>query len=103
VLLARMGQAALFALLFWRHPVPALWVLLLPNMVLPLVRSRWASALALTPLVALVGLGSAAWLRGMASGVWLAPWEGVVLIGTLALAFIRPRRASRKTRRRSRR
>jgi hypothetical protein len=104
VLVARTVQAALFALLFWRHPVPALWVLLLPNLILPLSRSRWATVLALTPLLALVALGSAAWVRGMASGVWLAPWEIVVLIVTLALAFLRPRRGGKKrTRRRSRR
>jgi hypothetical protein len=103
VLLARTIQAALFALLFWRHPVPALWILLLPNMVLPLSRSRWATALALTPLVALVALGSAVWVRGRVSGVWLAPWEIVVLILTLALAFLRPRKARKTTRRRSRR
>jgi hypothetical protein len=102
VLLARMLQVTLFGLLFWRHPVPALWLLLLPNVILPLSRSRWAVALALTPLGVLVALGSAAWLRGMAGGVWLAPWEIVVLILALALAFIRPRHARRKTRRRSR-
>jgi hypothetical protein len=104
VLLARLIQVALFALLFWRHPVPALWVLLLPNMILPLSRARWASAVALAPLVALVALGGAAWVRGMTSGVWLAPWEIVAFILALALAFLRPRRAGKKrtTRRRSR-
>jgi hypothetical protein len=103
VLLARILQAALFGLLFWRHPVPALWVLLLPNVLLPLSRSRWTTALALTPLGALVALGSAAWLRGMAAGVWLAPWEIVVLILALALAFVRPRPTGKRARRRSRR
>jgi hypothetical protein len=30
------------------------------------------------------------------SGVWLAPWEVVVAILTLALAFIRPARVRKK-------
>jgi hypothetical protein len=103
VLLARVTQAALFGLLFWRHPIPALWILLLPNVLLPLGRARWATVLALAPLAALLTLGSAAWYRGMVSGVWLAPWEIVVAILALALAFIRPARAKKKKRKTKRR
>jgi hypothetical protein len=103
VLVARLVQAGLFGLLFWSRPVPTLWVLLLPNVVPPLTRARWATALALAPLLALLVLGSAAWMRGMAGGVWLAAWEIVVLILALALAFVRPRRSGRKAKRRSRR
>jgi hypothetical protein len=102
VLLARVLQAALFGLLFWRHPIPALWIFLLPNIVLPLGRARWASALAVTPALALLALGTAGWVRGLVTGAWLAPWEIVVAILTLALAFIRPARSkkAKKTRRR---
>jgi hypothetical protein len=100
VLPARMLQSALFGLLFWRHPIPALWAFLLPNVLLPLGRARWATALAVAPLAALVALGSAGWFRGVGSGVWLAPWEIAVAILTLALAFIRPARARKKKKRR---
>ena len=100
VLLARVAQAGLFGLLFWRHPIPALWVFLLPNLVLPLGRARWATALALSPVVALLTLGTAGWLRGMMSGVWLAPWEIVGAILALSLAFIRPARVSKKKKKR---
>ena len=98
VLAARVLQVTLFALLFWRHPVPALWLLLLPNVLLPLGRARWATALAVAPAAALVGLGAAAWYRGLVSGVWLAPWEVIVAILALALAFIRPGRIRKSTR-----
>ncbi len=104
VLVARLLQVTLFALLFWRHPIPALWVFLLPNLVLPLGRARWATALAVTPFLALLTLGTVAWVRGMVSGVWLAPWEIAVAILALALAFIRRARVQKKKKRkRSRR
>ncbi len=95
-LAARLLQAALFGVLFWRHPVAALGLLLLPNLLLPLGRARWATALAVSPAVAIVGVGAAAWARGMVSGVWLAPWEIVVAILAFALAFVRPARIRKK-------
>ena len=82
----RLFQAALFAVFFWRHPVPALWVFFLPNAVSGLTRDRrWAVASAL-PLAALLVLGLAAWLRGFTSGVWMAGWE--LAIGALAFALV---------------
>jgi hypothetical protein len=81
---ARLVQAACFGVLLARHPVPALWTLLLPNLLLPFAR-RHGRLLALVPLLALLALGGLAWRRGMVSGVWLAPWECV--IGALALLF----------------
>ena len=96
VLAARLLQVTLFALLFWRHPISALWVFLLPNLVLPLGRARWATTLAVTPLLALLALGTVAWARGMVSGVWLAPWEIAVAILALALAFVRPAHLKKK-------
>jgi hypothetical protein len=89
-LFARVLQAALFGLLLWRHPVPALWVFLLPNLLLPLGARKWATAVALLPFLALVGVGAVAWSRGFAHGVWLEPWEIAVLLLGLALAFVRP-------------
>ena len=103
VLVARLLQLTLFALLFWRHPIPALWVFLLPNLVLPFGRARGATALVVTPLLALLVLGTVAWVRGMVSGVWLAPWEIAMAILALALAFVRPARLKKKKRKRSRR
>ena len=94
-LLARLLQGALFALLLWRHPVPALWIFLLPNLLLPFGARRWATALALLPFLALVGVGALAWGRGYAHGVWLDPWEIAVLLLGLALAFVRPRVAGK--------
>jgi len=100
VLLARVLQAAFFGLLFWRNPVPTLWIFLLPNLLLPQGRARWASALAITPALTLLALGAAGWYRGVVSGVWLAPWEIVVAILAFALAFIRPARVKKKKKRR---
>jgi hypothetical protein len=84
----RILQAILAGLLLWRHPVPALWVLLVPLLLLPWRRRWWTLLLALAPAVALVALGAAAGWRGFVAGVWLAPWEIVVAFLALALAFL---------------
>jgi hypothetical protein len=89
-LLARLAQAALFGLLLWRQPVPALWVFLLPNLLLPFAARWWATVAALVPGLALVGLGLLASSRGNVSGVWLAPWEIATFGLALALALVRP-------------
>jgi peptidase M28-like protein len=82
----RLFQAALFGVVFWRHPVPALWIFSLPNVVGGLPRKRGGVAIAVLPLLALVGLGIAAWLRGFASGLWIAGWE--LAIAGLAFALV---------------
>ena len=84
----RIVQAGIAGVLLWRHPVPALWVLLVPLLLLPWRRAWWTLALALAPAAALVALGAAAWWRGAVNGVWLAPWEIVALFLALALAFL---------------
>ena len=84
---ARIVQALVAALLFWRHPVPALWVLLLPQLLLPMKRAWWTALLALAPTLGLAAIGLAAWYRGVVSGLWLAPWEVVGLFVALVLAF----------------
>jgi hypothetical protein len=84
----RAVQALLVAVLLWRDPVPALFVLLVPLLLLPLVRSRWTALVSLAPTIALLALGASAWRRGAANGVWLAPWEIIVLFLALALAFL---------------
>jgi hypothetical protein len=86
-LAVRVLQALLAGVLLWRHPVPALWILLAPLVLVAWRRAWWTVALALAPAVGLVALGSAAWWRGAVNGVWLAPWEIVVAFLALALAF----------------
>lgn len=77
---AGLCGVALFGLLLWRSPVPALYCLAVPAFVLPLTRSRWG-LLSLLPAATLLGLGGAAWLRqagpegALVTGLWLAPWE----------------------------
>jgi hypothetical protein len=87
---ARLGQAALFGVLLWRHPVPALWVYPLPAWLTLGASSWWKSALALLPALALAGLGTVAWYRGFAHGLWLAPWELIVAGLAFALLWLRP-------------
>ena len=80
------AHALLFVLLFWRHPVPSLWIFLLPNLI-GRGRRAWVGVIAVLPLLALAGLGVAAWQRGLARGLWLAPWEMAVLAFGLACAL----------------
>jgi hypothetical protein len=86
----RLVQVALFGLLLWRLPVPALWVFLAPNVVLSWRRTRWTVLLASVPALSLVALGTAAWWRGAVSGVWLSPWEIAVMGLALALTLAGP-------------
>jgi hypothetical protein len=92
---ARALQSALFGIVLYRHPVPALWVVLLPNLLAPLSGSRRLKLAAWTPLAALLGLGAAAWRRGMMSGLWLAPWELATAGLVLALVLVSPGGAAR--------
>jgi hypothetical protein len=89
----RLFQAALFGVFFWRHPVPALWVFLLPNVVGGLPRRRGGVAVAVLPLLALLALGTAAWLRGFASGTWIAGWELAIAGLAFALVWAAPPRS----------
>jgi hypothetical protein len=94
---ARLAFSILFALLLWRQPVPALWIFLLPNL-LVVVRGGWARVVSLVPALLLLGLGLAAARRGYASGLWLAPWE-VALFGlAVLLAVIVPAAPVRSSR-----
>jgi len=83
----RLAQAALFGLLLWRHPIPALWVFVVANVMTALTRRRWTAALALLPLALLLILGAAAWHRGFVAGLWLAPWEIGAAAAAMALLF----------------
>jgi hypothetical protein len=87
-LAVRVVQAILAGVVLWRHPVPALWLLLLPHLLLPWRRSWWSVLLAVAPAVSLVAIGASAWWRGALNGVWLSPWEIVVAALALALAFL---------------
>jgi hypothetical protein len=83
----RLVQAAAFLVLLWRHPVPALWVFLLPQLLLPWRRRWWTALVALLPLAGLLALGGYAWSREAVNGVWLEPWEMAVAALALLLAF----------------
>lgn len=87
----RLFQAALFGLFFWRHPVPALWIFLLPNVVGGLPRSRGGVAVAVMPLLAMMVVGSVAWLRGFVGGSWMAGWELAIAALAFALVWAKPR------------
>jgi hypothetical protein len=91
-LFARIAQALLFAVLLWRHPIPALAVLVLPNLAAA-VGSRVWSVLGLAGALALVTTGLIGWRRGIVTGTWLEAWE-IVLFGlALAVSFIPTRLA----------
>jgi hypothetical protein len=84
----RVAQSILVGVIVWRHPVPALWLLLVPLLLLPWRRSWWTALLALGPALALLAIGASAWWREAVNGVWLAPWEIAVASLALALAFL---------------
>jgi hypothetical protein len=85
---ARLVQSALAGVLVWLHPVPALWLLLVPHLLLAWRRSWWTVVLALGPALALLAIGVSAWWREAVNGVWLAPWEIALAALALALAFL---------------
>jgi hypothetical protein len=84
----RLLQAAAFGVLLWSHPVPVLWVFLVPLLLLPFARRWWAIVVSLLPLAALAAIGVAAWWREAVNGVWLAPWQLAVAAAALPLAFV---------------
>lgn len=100
----RLGQAALFGLLAWHHPVPALFALGVPTL-LAWLGPRVLLVAALLPAALVGAVGLLAWRREMASGLWLQPWELAVLALALGLLVVRPaggsgRRAAPARRRR---
>jgi hypothetical protein len=90
----RIAQAAAVGFLLWRHPVPTLWVFV-PLLILTAFRPRgWPRLVGLLPLLALAGLGAAAWLRGFVRGVWPTPIDLAVAGLALALFWVTPRASS---------
>jgi hypothetical protein len=106
MLAARVLQIAVFLFLLWREPVPALAVLLLPNLRPLLPRGLVFTLLSWTPALALAVLGTLAWRRGFVQGFWLTPLEvallglGLVLsaLGSVAAAGGKRRKAAAKPR-----
>jgi hypothetical protein len=86
-LAARVAQAVLFLVLLWRHPVPALAVLALPNLAAA-VGSRAVSALALSAAAALGITGFIGWRRGIVVGTWLEGWEMALFAVALAASLV---------------
>ena len=64
----RVLQSILAGVFIWLHPVPALWLLLVPHLLLPWRRSWWTVLLALAPAVGLLAIGASAWWRGAVNG-----------------------------------
>jgi hypothetical protein len=89
---ARIAQALLFSVLLWRHPVPALAVLLLPNLA-SAAGSLVLSLLALSGAAALAITGFIGWRRGIVTGTWLEAWE-IALFGLALAASLVPSRPS---------
>jgi hypothetical protein len=89
---ARLLEAGAFGVLFWRHPVPALWVFLLPNLLprleVPAARRWWATLLALAPALSLALLGLVAWRRAFIRGSFVAGWELALALSALALLLV---------------
>jgi hypothetical protein len=84
-LVLRGLEALLFGVLLVRHPVPALWTFCAPHLTFG---PRWLRALALLPLLSLLGVATLAWQRGMLSACWLASWEIGLSIVALALLWV---------------
>jgi len=83
----RLAAVAAFGYVFFRHPVPMLFVMLLPNL-LPLVPRRpWSMAFAAIPALALLGLGGVAWYRDFVHGVWLSHTDLAAAVVALGLAL----------------
>jgi len=97
-------QALLFLALLWRHPVPALWLLALPTAALAFSRSWRAVVPALLPLLALLGMGAAGYLRAagpegrIVAGLWPSAWELAAFALALGLLFapLAPRRGPKR-------
>jgi hypothetical protein len=92
-LYARLAQAALFALLAWRYPVPALFAFALPNALSPWLERAWARSLTLLPLLALLAFGAVGWARRVpegriVTGTWLSGWEVALTLAALALLAV---------------
>jgi hypothetical protein len=104
----RVLQAAAFGFLLWRHPVPALWIFVLPLVLAGLGSRAWVRLVGMVPLLALAGLGLLAWRRGQVDGLWLAPLDLGAAALVLAVSWVPdlqrrkapPSRARRPTRRR---
>jgi hypothetical protein len=83
----RGAHALAFGVLLFRHPVPALAVLLVPNLagLHPRLPVRLASLL---PLLLLLAGGLHAWHQGFAEGWWLAPWDLGLAAAAVLLALL---------------
>jgi Peptidase family M28 len=107
---ARLAQALAFGVLFWRHPIPALWVFLLPNLLprfqVAAARRWWAALAAMAPALSLAVFGLVAWHRDFIAGSFVEPWELALAVVALALLLVGRRGAPpprfKKTKRPSR-
>jgi len=104
--LLRLAQAALFAILLWRHAALAMAMLLLPNLLPILPRGRAVLGLAVALFSAVPLLVGAGTLWGRAGqepffgGFWLRPWELALLGACFLAALVRPPARKKKRRKR---
>ncbi len=94
----RLAQAALYGLLLWRHPVPALFALGLPTL-LARLGPRALLLLGLLPAALVGAVGLLGWQRDLVRGVWLEPWELAVLAARAGAAAVPARRHGATARR----
>ncbi len=85
---ARLLHLLLFGFVFYRHPVPALFALLPPNLLPLLPRRSWSLGLVLLPALLLLGLGGVAYWRGFVHGTFLSAWDQVAAALALGLALV---------------
>jgi len=85
---ARLLHLLCFGYLAYRNPVPALFALLLPNLLPLLPRRTWGIGLALLPGLALAVLGAVAWTRGFVHGTFFSAWDATALVAALGLALV---------------
>ena len=97
VRLARVVQAVLFVVLLWRHPVPALAVLGLPNLA-SAAGSLVLSVLGLAGAFALAATGIMGWRRGVVTGTWFEPWEIALFLIALGVSLVPSRLVFAKAR-----
>jgi hypothetical protein len=87
-LVVRAALSAVFAVLVWEDPLPALFILGLPVLVTGFSPRRAAWGLALIPAAGLVAIGAVAWARGLAHGTWLPLWYRGALVAALVLSAV---------------
>jgi hypothetical protein len=94
----RLVHAALFGLVAYLHPVPALFAFFLWNVLTAFGPRLFGLLLAALPILALAAVGGLGWSRGLLAGVHPATWELGASALAAALALVAGRRPSSRSR-----